>query len=147
MNVATAVALFVPGGVNLLQQQQLPWARGGVTPPRCSSSCCYAAVCLFATLMVWELFLPKMQELFLLDIQELWSIEMTPLYNKNEKLVWPPKPRSDRKISGRNHFFNKNLICSYGHYARIGCSGLPYRPKKNQVFTFLVVLFGRVMSI
>ena len=44
-------------------------------------------------------------------------------------------------------FFTKNLICSYGHYAPIGCSGFPYRPKKNQVVTFLVVLFDRVMSI
>ena len=31
MNVAAAVALFVPGGVNLLQQQ-LPYARGGGPP-------------------------------------------------------------------------------------------------------------------
>ena len=31
MNVAAAAALFVPGGVNLLQQQ-LPYARGGLPP-------------------------------------------------------------------------------------------------------------------
>ena len=72
---------------------------------------------------------------------------MTSLYNKNEKLVWPPKTEIDWKISGRNNFFTKNLICSYGHYAPIGCSGFPYRPKKNDIFKFLVVLFDRVMSI
>ena len=54
--------------------------------------------------------------------------------------IWPVKIES-------KPFFTKNLICSYGHYVPIGCSGFPYRPKKNQVFTFLVVLFDRVMSI
>ena len=96
----------------------------------------------FATLM----FLPKIQELFLLDIQELWSIEMTSLYNKNEKLVLIPKPIFYGKIWGRKHFFTKNLICSYGPSAHFGCSGFPCRHKKKHIFTFLVVLFARVMS-
>ena len=64
---------------------------------------------------------------------------------KTKSGFYPPKLRFDWKIASQNHFFTKNLICSYGPSAHFGCSTLPYRPKKNQDFTFLVVLFDRAM--
>ena len=99
----------------------------------------------FATLMVsfnLRTVSSKNTRTVLLGIQELWSIEMTSLYNKNEKWVLPHELRFDWTIWGRNDLFTKNLICSYGPSAHFGCSGFPYRAKNNYVFTLLEGFVG-----
>ena len=75
-------------------------------------------------------------------------------YKNFDQLKWPHytiKTKSwfdpKNQDSGQNRFCTKNVVCSDGPSAHFGCSGFSDRPKKNHVFTFLVVLFDRAMSI